>query len=616
MVLTGLRANKTYNYKVQSVDAGGVEALSSQFSFSTLAVDNTAPSVAITVPSVGQTISGTLTVTATAADNVAVAAVKLLVDGTMVGSEDTTSPYQFVLDTTTYANGAHSLVANARDTSGNAANSASVSVTVSNQGPSGPNFYVSPTGTSGGNGSISSPWNLQTALNQPAAVVAGSTIWLRGGTYNGSFTSNLNGTPTGRITVRQYPNERATIDAGTSGTPALTINGAYSTFWGFELTASNPTRIVPASGGRAEGITVYGPNTRLVNLIIHDGGNGVGFWEPATNSEISGCIIYNNGLQRSESGAGAGHGIYVQNRNGQKTIRDTVVLNNFGYGAQGYAQSGWVQNVRFEGSVFYNNGAPPARGAINRNPNLFLGTTNNPVDQIVVTNCFTYQPSLTVGGSMRFGYAGVSNGHIEVSNNYMADGSGGMNVDWWATAVVANNTMCVTAAGNQATAPTMALVHTPTGVASSAYTWNNNTYYDTSRFVPFAYNSPNFQSYAEWRASSGFDAASSYTTTAPTGTNVFVRPNPDEAGRGNVIVYNWARSATVNVDLSSVLQPGQAYEIRNAQNYFAAPVLSGTYNGGTVQLPMNGLTVATPYGYDFTPASVAPEFNVFVVIGH
>ncbi len=475
-------------------------------------------------------------------------------------------------------------------------------------------FFVAPDGRPDGKGNKKRPWDLQTALNHPSAVEPGSVIWLRGGTYSGSFTSKLIGTPSARITVREFPGEHATIDAGLSDAPALTVNGAYTTFWGFELTSTNPNRIVPADGKRAEGVSVYAPGTRLVNLAIHDGGNGVGFWEQAVDSEISGCVIYNNGLERLDSGKGAGHGIYVQNKTGQKTIRDTIVLNNFGYGAHGYAQSGWVQNIRFEGSVFFNNGSPTAKGGHERNPNLFLGTTDNPMDDLVVTSCFTYQPPLAIGGSMRFGYAGVSNGHIEVVGNYMADGSGGVNVDGWRTAVVTNNTMAITETGNLSSAPTIALVHTPTGVGASAYTWNGNTYFDTSKFVPFSFNSPNFQSFDEWRAASGFDAASSYVTTKPTGTKVFVRPNPDEPGRANVIVYNFAGATKVGVDLSSVLQSGQSYEVRNVQDFLGAPVATGVFNGERVQVPLTGLSVAMPYGYDFTPAPTGPEFNVFVVL--
>ncbi len=79
-------------------------------------------------------------------------------------------------------------------------------------------FYVSPTASASGTGSIGNPWKLQTALNHPSAVKPGDTIWLRGGTYTGApFTSNLNGTSASPIIVRQYPGERATIDGNYAG---------------------------------------------------------------------------------------------------------------------------------------------------------------------------------------------------------------------------------------------------------------------------------------------------------------------------------------------------------------------------------------------------------------
>src|SRR5688572_22040725 len=53
--------------------------------------------------------------------------------------------------------------------------------------PPAEGFHVTPAGTAGGDGSMGSPWDLATALAQPAAVVAGSIIWVHQGTYAGVF---------------------------------------------------------------------------------------------------------------------------------------------------------------------------------------------------------------------------------------------------------------------------------------------------------------------------------------------------------------------------------------------------------------------------------------------
>jgi lysophospholipase L1-like esterase len=97
--------------------------------------DTTPPVVSVTSPSAGQTVSGTLTITATATDNVGVAGVTFRVDGNAVGAEDTTAPYSATLDTATLTNGSHTITAVARDTSNLTTTSQGVTVTVSNASP-------------------------------------------------------------------------------------------------------------------------------------------------------------------------------------------------------------------------------------------------------------------------------------------------------------------------------------------------------------------------------------------------------------------------------------------------------------------------------------------------
>ena len=98
----------------------------------------------------------------------------------------------------------------------------------------------------------------------------------------------------------------------------------------------------------------------------------------------------------------------------------------------------------------------------------------------------------------------------------------------------------------------------------------------------------------------GFSSSSypnnTFFSSQPTGVKTFVRASAYEAGRANITVYNWANQSTVSVDVSSILSNGDGYEVRNVQDFFGAPVLTGTYNGGSLVLPMTGLSVATPYG--------------------
>jgi len=109
----------------------------------TLAADTTPPSVSITAPTSGATVSGALvSLTATSSDNIAVSGVQFYVDSTPVGSSSSTSPYTVTWNSNGVANGSHTIYAVATDTSGNQATS-SVAITVSNLTYSAPGVTVS-----------------------------------------------------------------------------------------------------------------------------------------------------------------------------------------------------------------------------------------------------------------------------------------------------------------------------------------------------------------------------------------------------------------------------------------------------------------------------------------
>ena len=106
------------------------------------ASDTTGPTVSLTAPMSGATISGTVPVTATASDNVGVAGVQFLLDGNNLGAEDTTAPYSISWDTSTATNGSHVLTARARDAAGNSTTSAATTVTVAAPDSSPPTVAI------------------------------------------------------------------------------------------------------------------------------------------------------------------------------------------------------------------------------------------------------------------------------------------------------------------------------------------------------------------------------------------------------------------------------------------------------------------------------------------
>lgn len=95
------------------------------------AADTTAPSTSITSPTSGATVSGSVTVAASASDNVGVTKVELWKDSALFAT-DNASPYTFSWDTTKDTNASHTLQIKAYDAVGNVGSSATISVTVSN----------------------------------------------------------------------------------------------------------------------------------------------------------------------------------------------------------------------------------------------------------------------------------------------------------------------------------------------------------------------------------------------------------------------------------------------------------------------------------------------------
>jgi hypothetical protein len=146
----------------------------------------TSLTVSITSPASGATVSGAITVTANASDNVGIASVQFQFDGSNLGAADTTAPYSASLSTTTLANGKHTLTAVATDTSNNKATSAAVSITVNNT--TQPPVTVSI--TSPGSGATVSGTISVTASASAGAGVASVQFLLDGADLGSADTSS------------------------------------------------------------------------------------------------------------------------------------------------------------------------------------------------------------------------------------------------------------------------------------------------------------------------------------------------------------------------------------------------------------------------------------------
>ena len=122
-------SNGSHALTAKAYDAAGNVATSTAvgFTVSNGSSDTSPPTVSASESG----SSGTITLSATASDNVGVTNVEFYVDGALKGS-DATSPYALSLDSTTLSNASHALTAKAYDAMGNVATSTAVNFTVNN----------------------------------------------------------------------------------------------------------------------------------------------------------------------------------------------------------------------------------------------------------------------------------------------------------------------------------------------------------------------------------------------------------------------------------------------------------------------------------------------------
>ena len=528
------------------------------------------------------------------------------------------------------------------------------------------NFYVAPDGTASGNGSQPAPWDLQTALNHPAAVGPGAMLCLRAGTYAGRFTSRLTGSADGPIIVRSYPGEWARIDgnkqvtlldalavddrtirlsedallgagqvvrigdehiyldgkqgdlfinsvrgwngtrvaAHDAGSDAYVLGntiealGAYTWFWGFEITNSNPDR-VSLKEDRGAGLNLLGRGHRAINLVIHDTGHpGIGFWDQVGDGgEIYGCLVWACGTYDNGGSWTRGSGVYAQNTSGRRFIRDSIWFRNFTNGINVFATNGHTVGFRIEGNIVFEN--PTS--------SIFAGTESNSLEDLEIRDNATYYRPTNNSWSTIVGYTSPPNRNVTIAGNYFVSRNVALTTKNFRQVTVVSNTLV----------STLRAYHLE-DQASGTYLVDYNHIFSPAGqplTVQPAQGPAQIYGFQRWQTELGFDKHGTFAARLPDQTVVIVRPNAYESGRGHIAVYNWAKLPVVNVDLAGILNVGDRFEIRDVQNYFGRPVLAGSYSGGTVGLPMQLTETAPPVGkvtqVDFT--HTAPEFAVFVV---
>lgn len=218
--ISGLDPNRTHHFSITAYDTSGAE---SPYSAIVTILEGISPTTAITAPVDSGTVSGTVSVTADASDNVGVTKIEFYVNG-ILQATDTATPYVYSWNTSALATGSYTVMTKAYDAAGNIGQSSTVSVNIVNDNTAPVVSLISPannTTVSGTTAIIASASdnvgvsNVEFYLN--GAIIFASNVAPYA--FNWDTLSVANGTYA--LTARAYDNAG---NAGQSSNISVTVN--------------------------------------------------------------------------------------------------------------------------------------------------------------------------------------------------------------------------------------------------------------------------------------------------------------------------------------------------------------------------------------------------------
>ena len=328
-------ANGSHNLTAKAYDAASNVGQSSTVTVTVNNPDTIAPTVSITAPANSATVSGTVSVAATASDNVGVSKVEFYVNN-VLQKTDTTSPYTLSWNTTALANGSYTLSAKAYDAANNIGQSSTVTVTVNNPDTIAPTVSITaPANSATVSGTVSVAatasdnvgvskveFYVNNVLQKTDTTSPYTLSWNTTALANGSYT----------LSAKAYD---AANNIGQSSTVTVTVN--------------NPDTIAPTVSITAPANSATVSGTVSVTATASD------------NVGVSKVEFYVNGtLQATNTGTP-----YTYSWNSASLTNGTYILSAKAYDAAGnVGQSSnvsvTVNNYSVTASVadYINNGSP------------------------------------------------------------------------------------------------------------------------------------------------------------------------------------------------------------------------------------------------------------------
>jgi len=336
-------------------------------------------------------------------------------------------------------------------------------------------YYVATTGSSGGNGSTSSPFRtISEAMS--ANLKPGDEVVVKPGTYNESISIDKDGSAAGDITLRSEVPGGALIRPPAGSYNAISVNANYVTIDGFDI-----------KGGPGDGIEANNVHhVSVLNNKVHDAGesgiqfNGADFvrvegnetYHNASSGWFSGISIYENrNITGDTSTSGYrnivrnnishdnvtksgehtdGNGIIIDDF--QSTQADghpnytykTLVDNNLVYGNGGKGiQVTWSDSVTVSNNTAYHNNQDPQNTGTWRGELSNSASSNNTwVNNIAVADPSVNQNNTAIDNTSTNGYI---NSNVVWANNTTYNGTAGQA----SVKTDGGNAMPSTANGNQ-----------------------------------------------------------------------------------------------------------------------------------------------------------------------
>ncbi|MCX7046417.1 MAG: hypothetical protein NTX50_13145 [Candidatus Sumerlaeota bacterium] len=405
--------------------------------------------------------------------------------------------------------------------------------------------FVSPDGKPTATGAKEDPWDIVSALEGKHPIKPGDVIWIRGGVYKNpdrkhdtmGWIVSLSGTEKAPIHIRAYPGERATIDSGLQ----LGFKGKaeYVWLWDLEMIVSDLQRETKTPGsapadlsGPLGGLHVANSKgCKYINLMIHQTCQGISFWVGALDSEVHGCLIYDNGWKSTDRNHG--HCIYTQNKDGLKTISGCILSTPWGGGQQliqAYgSKAAFVNGFHIEDNIGYS--LTPQGDRL-----LIGGGAPGNKDNQALRN-YLYNANLQIG------YTGKPHEDCKAIGNIVANGS--ISVSSYKHCEIRDN---VVVGGGISPANCEKVINE-----------GNKIYAKDKR---------------------------------PEAPQAILIPNKYDPTRAHLAIFNWTKASEVKASTAPFLKSGENYRLLDPKDFYGKPVFEGKCDGETIAVPMKTEFVA------------------------